>query len=387
MDERFADWYRISDPDPRSETLVNRWAVIEKQAKAAGVILALDLVRLFTGTRQSEVASATDFVAAFKAADPALPMRENDKLIQVLAGATLSQALEYEDPVADAAALALRSVQFAGYGRSGAFPDLMEDVEVYLVRRARDVRAEEEEDKSSASKLAKQLENIAFPKLDELSRIASYQHYAQANEAFGQIESHAAKVAASFAALRSAMAQLAKDVAALAGGGALRKSREWRASREELNILWWLFGESSRDLELPASTVTIDAFAIIAGKELADLTTHVPGVVAAEAMLHRALRATGGMLSTPLSLKSAVEATSEDWRRGFVASADAAPDHLRELAPVHFAVRRSLEDGNAWPATFRRALGLKRDPKISAVELANQIYTERLLARAIQTPE
>lgn len=384
MNERFADWYRLADPDPRSETLSNRWSVIDSQARAADAAIAIDLIRLFTGMRQSDVGSAPAFVGAFKEADPALPMRDNDLLVQILAGATLSKALTYKDPVADVTGLALQSIRFAGQGRTGAFADLMGDADAYLEKRAREIRVGEQSAKTLQSSVGTKIKNVEFPDMPKLTRPDAYQSNTGINQALKQIETHAGEVRAGFEALHGVMVQLSKDVSRISNEVAQRATDRLSGAQEELDILWWLFGESSRDLGISAEAVGVSAFSVIAGKELADLTTRIPGVLAAKAMLHRALRATGSVPSAPLSFKETIEATSEDWRRAFVASPDAPPDHLRDIAPVHLAVRNSLEHGNAWATTFRKAMGLKRDPKLAAVELAGQVYIERLLARAIR---
>ena len=55
-----------------------------------------------------------------------------------------------------------------------------------------------------------------------------------------------------------------------------------RLRQEESDILWWLFGEYSRDLEQHISELSLSASCIIVGKELADLILVFPGPIPAK---------------------------------------------------------------------------------------------------------
>jgi hypothetical protein len=99
-------------------------------------------------------------------------------------------------------------------------------------------------------------------------------------------------------------------------------------------------------------------------------------------MLHRALRAANGSLNETLPFAAAVDATPAEWRKA-VAAANGVTT-LRELAPIHLAILRSLEAPGRWGAGFRSAVRLKKDPRLKPVEIAEQMYTECMLARAVE---
>lgn len=384
MDDRFADWYRTVDPALRTETLENRWGVIEALAERAYLDLALDLVRLYTGAPQRGVTSATGFVGEFKKADATLPIRGNDELVRVLAGATLSAILDENDAISDATALALVSARFAGHGPATTNADLEEDADHHLVTRSRMVRSPDRETTArKVSALATRVKKVEVPVLPELGQMPNAQHFQQYNAAAENIQAYAAEMGKCLVKLRDLIAGIAKGEGTFSSTGGLEQFPEWNAAQEELNILWWLYGESSRDLGAPAADLEIEGFVLVAGKELADLTTLVPGILSAEAMMRRALRATGGALDTPIGLHALVDALPADWRRGVVEAADAPRVDLGRIAPLHLALRRSVADGEGWLPAFIGAVGLAEEPQLLPVAAARQTYTERLLGRAL----
>ena len=67
--------------------------------------------------------------------------------------------------------------------------------------------------------------------------------------------------------------------------------RQVSLMREETQILWWLFGESSRTLNKPFRSFTAPQAAVLAGLELGQLTNvTILGPVAAPAMLERVIQ-------------------------------------------------------------------------------------------------
>lgn len=386
MDDRFADWYRAVDPALRPETLENRWSVVETVAERAYVDLTLDLVRLYAGTQQRDVHSAAGFVSEFKKADVTLPIRGNDELVRVLAGATLAAILNRQDAVSDATALALVSARFAGCGTEAANADVEEDADRYLVSRSRSARSPNRENTArKGTALATRVKKIEIPALPTLGQMTSYQYFQEYNEAAEHIQAYAAEMGKTLLKLRDLVAEVSKGEAADSGGTALGQFPEWNAAQEELNILWWLYGESSRDLATPASSLDIEGFTLIAGKELADLTTLLPGILSAEVMVRRALRATGGALDTAIGLRAIIDSVPADWRRAITAAADAPPATLGRIAPLHLALRRSIADGDGWLPAFIGAAGLPVEPQLLPTLAAQQMYTERLLGRALLT--
>ena len=151
--------------------------------------------------------------------------------------------------------------------------------------------------------------------------------------------------------------------------------------REESNILWWLFAEQSRDLRQPLAQLRSPAVALVASKEMADLTVTVPGPFSARAFLAKALRL-AQKPSKDVTLAAAIAACPAEWNNAAVGHADFTK--LDDLCPVSVALRKFVEvDGaDTWTNAFKGATGLTATEKLDPVDLAEQAYEEWLLARA-----
>lgn len=156
--------------------------------------------------------------------------------------------------------------------------------------------------------------------------------------------------------------------------------RELTIVREEVDMLWWLISEYSRDRNEPWKNLAL-ATPIIAGKELADLTRVVPGPVAAAAFLDRIVRLSDSAESSgAINVKGAIEKTPREWREQYRFKAATG---VEELAPVSKAIRLSLtvSEGDNWSPVFERGTGLEANSEILPRALAYQVFLERLLAR------
>lgn len=144
---------------------------------------------------------------------------------------------------------------------------------------------------------------------------------------------------------------------------------------EELQHLWWLVGGRSIDEKRPFSELDPATKPLVLAKELAAATHLTPGPSAIRALFARA-----GVQEAPISIANAVNACDLDWLR----SIDARDGASTLTCPLHTAVNRRAETGESeqWVAGWRGAIGLKRDHKVSGIELAVLFYRERLLRRA-----
>ncbi len=152
---------------------------------------------------------------------------------------------------------------------------------------------------------------------------------------------------------------------------------------EELNFLWWLQTQFSRDLGGQFREVGYVAGTVIFAMELADLTKIVPGPDAVLGVLSQALQAAGAPSSAAqLTLAEAINATPRSWREG-VASRHKLRD-LGEICPVLLALHKSLEtdEPDAWLPVYRKVCGSLAERPIPILTTSFQIYRERLLLHA-----
>jgi GTPase-associated system helical domain len=145
---------------------------------------------------------------------------------------------------------------------------------------------------------------------------------------------------------------------------------------EELQMLWWLIGERSLDLDVPFNKVAVASQPLIFARELADRTARAPGPIAIGALFARAgLKAQG-----EASFVDAVNSVSDEWAAKAVNSFDASP----VTSPIHFALEKRVETGpgGAWVASWAAVTELEQNYGTTPATLAKLFYRERLLLAA-----
>jgi hypothetical protein len=142
---------------------------------------------------------------------------------------------------------------------------------------------------------------------------------------------------------------------------------------EELQMLWWLFGGRSAELDRAFEAVPAEAQPFVFGTDLANITAVMPGPVSAKAMLSRA----GVKEKKKTSVPDAVNGCDAAWLDGLLAGDEPSPI----TQPLHFAVKRKLETGEdtAWIAGWAAVAGIDAKYSLPALSLSNYFYRERLL--------
>jgi hypothetical protein len=150
---------------------------------------------------------------------------------------------------------------------------------------------------------------------------------------------------------------------------------------EEADMLWWVFGETSRDLNKRWDNMSLEEVSMICAKELADLTKVIPGPVAARAFLDRTIRSGRDSVKSSVSIADAVNKTPKDWReRNYKMP---VPNELKGILPISEAIRYSIEAGDAdgWRSIFKSSTRIASTAKPEPSKLAYQIFLEHLTAR------
>jgi hypothetical protein len=363
MHKDFADWYRRVNIDPQTVDLQKRWEAIEAFHEKVAYADIAETARLFLGLPLNNDQFLTTYRAAFKATDDAFPMRDNNAKLQVLAGATLVNHFGESDKWASISALAVICGVSQG-ARKAPVPEIVTLAETTL------------RDLSSSLRAPQKNVGVLSPELDEkVQNLKST--LSGGGNAFASL----------LGPLLGVVEPLAKSMASVTNW-VQRASRVEELRQEETDVLWWLFGESSRDLRIPFAEMKSPSACLIGAKELADLTRILPGPYAAESFLHKMLTLAHPKLS-PVSLSDAVAACSDEWQKALIGSAGVSS--LTNLGPVHLAIMKYIETGGkktAWHASFQTASGFKATTKTPPILLSVQMYQERLLARIFsQTKE
>lgn len=360
MHTYFANWYSVAKPEPKGETLDTRWAAIETYTGNVDQPAAFDLVRLFYSRPAKLDISIETFRKAFKEADSAFLMRDNDLELRVLAGATIAHILDGEpSDLTDATALATVCAAYQNLRPQILLPDIVRYARGYLTREG--IRVRQQGSVSSSS--------IAAPATPAV--IKGLKTALTANN----LSSSPETLTDILTSISDTMTSLDEAVTTSINSLATNS----KIQQEETNILWWLFGEHSRDQELNIRDVAFPGVCLVAGKELADLTVLLPGPRPAIAFLDKMLRTAKEDLPESTKLVDAINTASREWRTTWIEAKDFQA--VDDICPVHFAASKSLESTGAtdWISAFESGTGLKARKAINPLHLSLQAYEEALL--------
>ncbi len=315
MHNQFSEWFLAAGIELSGDVLQKRWAGVE--AFTAGRAEIISLVELFFGFFDGKESFLENFRTPFKEADGAFRMKENNQELSVLAGAKLVSIMEgSERELGDLASLAVVSCAAQNLRASPSVGDIAERAAKHLT--ARMLKRTQPDPNAETSD----------------------------DETLATLE------------------QVQRDLAAVT---------------EESNVLWWVFGESSRDTANHWSDYSVEQTAVMAGKELADLTRIVPGPAASGALLDKVVKFAKAQPPAQVVLKDAIMALPADWRHRLVKS---FPTALLNVCPVTHGIKLSVElaGADAWMQALPRTAKIKRGGKIAPQLLAYQVFLECVLA-------
>jgi hypothetical protein len=353
MHTDFARWYSaIGIADDQSRRLT-RWKVVDSLASAADRDDIEALIRLAFRTRHgATIPVLQSFRDAFKAEDDAFEMCGNDRELQVLSGACLAVLMQRGGENGAAAALAVTTAALGG----GRRPDLPMDL-VILAEGAIDRIADVNRERPSLVGHTP----AEAPKLDYSAAAAKAR------------ESSWESVALAFSLAEQAT-QGAIEILAQRQVGAIQTiDRFVRIQDEELQMLWWLVGQRSGDLDCAFDKVPLDAQPLVFAKELADCTTLLPGPSSVKGLLSRA----GLKEHRKVTIAALINAATTAWLQDALGSAHPSPVTM----PLHYAIERQLETGagDAWIAGWSAACETDAAHSLSTLTLGTLFYRERLL--------
>lgn len=316
MHSDFSEWFRSAGIEMPSDALLKRWEGIE--AHSAGAKEIISLTELFFGYYDVCQEFSAAFRLVMQGADASFRMKGNNLELSVIAGAKLISIIE--GPAAklgDLAALALVACAAQNLRKGPCVVEIPKLASKHLNLRA-----------------------ISRSKVDPAT---------PASEATSGLE----------------VVQLQREIAIIA---------------EESNILWWVFGECSRDLEKRWSDCSVGEAVLTAGKELADLSRIEPGPASAAALLNRVVKIAKPNPRAQVSFVEAIGKLSPAWRQSFVKSRFSVT--LAHLCPVSNGIRISveLEEGEGWIAALPASTKIERAAKIKPYLLSYQIFIECLLS-------
>lgn len=364
MHKYFPDWYRAADLNPTAETLEKRWRAVGGFIKKIKLPNALELVRLYFDLPTNAPGFSEQYSAVFQTQDATFSTRDNSVELRVLAGASIASIVETtRTHVTDAVALAMVCGFCRGLRQEILNSEIIESARHYLALEAVNVRS-----------VGDNLE-IKSPDTD-LDELLTALTSASSGTNLATIKEH---LAPPFEKLAEAVDNLTTSVNEIGS----QYSIAVNVSREESNILWWVFGEYSRDLNKPIADLNLPFAALVSGKELADLTKIIPGPLSSEAFLKKMLSFCEDGSRRTISIKDAVGGVTTEWRQRLLETTSEM-SQVEDFCAIHTAVEKSLDSGHVskWRTSFEKSTRIKSGSGVEPVALAMQMCDERMLIRA-----
>lgn len=144
---------------------------------------------------------------------------------------------------------------------------------------------------------------------------------------------------------------------------------------EEQQALWWLTNAFSERLSLPFSKVDIPTKTLIAPIELAELTKVAPGIPSVKALLSRI-----GINNRSVKIVNFLADQKEEILTSLL------DNNISPITtPLHFAISKICETGpdGEWQGYWSSVCNIDANISIPGLDLAEQIYLERLILQAL----
>ena len=306
---------------------------------------------LFRSKQPADKQALEEILQHFKAADESFLMSGNDSELEAMcAGIILGLFRDTED-IGIFTALAVTTTAMFGGRKPVVSLDIVGRAEQTLFQSAQSQRQRPD---------LKKIESAAAPKVDFAEAVKKLAQF-NAGGVTAALNDAAAVIEGSLKALHLRVSKAVTEVDRFAS-----------LQDEELQMLWWLIGERSWNMDQPFSKVCLNAQPLIFAKELADFTKISPGPESIKGLLFRA----GLQGDRELTVAEAINACDEQWLSTLVEGKSPSPVTL----PMHFGIVRKLETGDreTWVQGWAAGANLEKNRKLSALALGELFYRERL---------
>jgi len=339
--ELFSNWYESANPNPDASILPLRIAAINKLVKEAKTDFWLDVVRIYLDLSPKDSNTLIKFNEKFVASDKNFPLENNENLIRCLASALLCFKLEEaNNRFSNLTCLAILNANFLGqYQSYSKIPTVSFAWSFYKTNAisAREVGHENSEER-----------------LDSLIKKFKTASAADAS---------AAPVNATVLSVFEELKKLYQTNKSLA---------------EESNVLWWLFSEYSSTAGDFFKNLNRSHLALVAAKELSELTTFDNGFASAEQMLSKALDI--DQKNENISLFDLINSIPEQLKVNIVSEIGS---ELNEMTPCLLAIKTSMEGGD-WSNAYKSFCNNGNvKNSFTILEISMQFYREFLFLSQI----
>ena len=348
----FPDWYRAVDLQPDSETINERWGSIENFTETVKHNDIIQLVRLFYDIDPINKDFLNSFVKYFQEKDVTITIEGNRAEIRLLSGASLIQILRNNDNVdlKNLTALTIATINFGFENNSNLIPTVYKTAIEYLNRRSQEVR--------------------------DIAGIKDFSEKIAIDIDKGSLNS--------FELVEEAIITNLKKIYNLL---IRRQNTNYKnidiklnIQQEETNVLWWLIGEASNELNCSLKSKNKEEILLVIAKELSDLTKLMPGFFQIHFFIKKALILSKGKF-VDIGLNEVVNNTPTDWKRNFLSTVEHSLFDID--LPILNCIKLSLEtdEENDWLSFYKNLTKKDASKKFEMIEIGKQFYNELILIR------
>ena len=355
MDERFGEWLRDAMADIDDDLLKRRWAAVESLAEDLESAEVFDLVLRSTNCGVQDADTIKKVRNTFWKHDSAFRMTGNDLEIRRLCGSTVIRVLNTDSDENLAIALACACLHFGGSYSDFGLSAMSDEAESTLQKLSAAVRSKHAMEKRFPARVM-----VPSKTLAEVKQLSEDGHdHVPIQE------------------LYDVLTQFGKGINQITRDNRLLQDA-LTTQREETDILWWLTGACSNDMNQPFAEMGAGVSAIIAGKELADHVVQRPGPLSVANILIRVIEQCENPRVTP-SLDILLAEVPMDWKRKL---SDSTCEEALPYCPLNAAISHTVTVDNdpSWVTPFSKHFGHSPSAELSPGVLSLQMYRERMLS-------
>ncbi len=356
---KIAEWHTLSKVAVQNETLDKRYESIENITQRTEMEFWLDIVRLYLGIPVNGK-NITDFISAFSTVDNTFPLTKNEKLLKVLAGMVLISKIEL------------------AVDNDSNVDDESDEEEEEASPAANEEEDDDDDEVVDHSEIALVISNALVnsvffnqykldTKVPVLETAKAYLTDYSFNQRTSEISEHEDELTETIDRMSEEPEELeaSEQVNLVKTAQALIK--ENRLLSEEVNVLWWLFGEYSELADKYFGEIEDNSMALLSAKELYDLSKFNSELPAARHILRKAIKASNGGGAKQTSLKLCIDSLGQSLKEKIL---DSNAESIDVLTPCLYALK------NSSTKEWHKTIGFTADEKINHNVLAMQFYKE-----------
>lgn len=352
----FADWYRETDINPTSSVVDMRLQALETIVdNNSDIEFWLTVIKLYLGYKAVNINLKDEFCKEFKNVDSTFPMIDNEQLVRILAASALCMKLENEDAFeTDTIALGLITSNYLSqFSLPNKIP-VLKLATTYLENESIRYR------KGRSNGYVDETKIIYTPTVIEDDNEVLYN----------------SDMKKPVDAINNVIVEVLKRVESISKEFLnLQVTNEILS--EEINVLWWVFGEYSNYLKKPFKDISIHSASFLSGLELSELVKQSPGFITVQPLIEKVLKVLQikDKNLPASSLFEAVNSLTEDIREKIN---KAKTENMLVFTPAFAAVNKSLnvESSEDWSNLFKKQIGADPKQKKAASSISLQVYHE-----------